>query len=78
MGIEELVEGETYEMKVTAKDPRGEGIGRIYDTVVFVRNIKTRIGKTYRIKVTNLHKTFAYAESLDNSKSFIGNGSLIL
>lgn len=78
MGVENVVVGETYEMRVAAKDPRGEGIGRINDVVVFMRNTKPRLGKTYKVKITNIHKTFAYAEPLDNSKPFIGNGTLIL
>jgi predicted RNA-binding protein with TRAM domain len=78
MGMEELVVGETYDMRIAAKDPRGEGIGKINDVVVFVRNAKSRLGKTYKVRITNLHETFAYAEPIDNSKPFIGNGSLIL
>ena len=37
-GIESLVEGNVYDLKVAAKDPNGEGIGRINNIVVFVRN----------------------------------------
>ena len=78
MGIEELVVGETYDLRIAAKDPRGEGIGKINDIVVFIKNTKPRLGKTYKVRITTTHKTFAYAEPLDNSKPFIGNGSLIL
>ena len=78
MGVEDVIVGETYDMRIAAKDPRGEGIGRINDVVVFMRNTKPRLGKTYKVRITNTHKTFAYAESIDNSKSFIGNGTLIL
>ncbi|MCL4364977.1 MAG: TRAM domain-containing protein [Candidatus Marsarchaeota archaeon] len=78
MGIDELEVGATYDLRIAAKDPRGEGIGRINDVVVFVKNTKSRLGKTYRVRITNMHKTFAYAEPIDNSKPFIGNGSLIL
>jgi len=78
MGIEELVVGGTYDLRITAKDPRGEGIGRINDVVVFIKNTKPRLGKTYKVRVTDNYKNFAYAEPLDNSKPFIGNGSLIL
>ncbi len=81
MGIDNLVEGETYEMRLSARSPKGEGIGRINDIVVFVKNAKARIGKTHRVKITKLHRTFAYAELAgvaDNSKYFIGNGSLIV
>ncbi len=79
-GIErELVEGGTYDVRVDARNPKGEGIGKINDIVVFVRNMKTRSGKTYPVKITKLYRTFAYAEPVEeNSKLFIGNGSLIV
>lgn len=77
--IGELLEGETYDLDIKAKNPRGEGIGMLNNTVVFVKNAKTRIGKAYKVKITKVHRTFAYAETLDeNSKYFIGNGSLII
>ncbi len=78
IGTRELEEGGTYEVRVDAKNPKGEGIGRINDIVVFIRNAKSRAGKTYTVKITKLHRTFAYAEMLENSKYFIGNGSLIV
>jgi predicted RNA-binding protein with TRAM domain len=75
----EILEGETYDLNIRAKNMRGEGIGMLNDTVVFVKNAKTRIGKAYRIRITKMHRTFAYAEMIDeNSKYFIGNGSLII
>ncbi len=77
-GTRELEEGGTYEVRVDAKNPKGEGIGKINDIVVFIRNAKARSGKTYTVKITKLHRTFAYAELLENSKYFIGNGSLIV
>ena len=80
MGMDGLVEGETYDLRLSARSPKGEGIGRINDIVVFVKNAKTRIGKTHRVRITKLYRTFAYAELTDpgNSKYFIGNGSLIV
>lgn len=80
MGMENLVEGETYDLRLNARSPKGEGIGRINDIVVFVKNAKARIGKTHRVKITKLHRTFAYAELIqqEDSKYFIGNGSLIV
>ncbi|MGA3020579.1 MAG: TRAM domain-containing protein [Candidatus Micrarchaeales archaeon] len=75
----EILEGETYDLNIKAKNMRGEGIGMLNDTVVFVKNAKTRIGKAYKIRITKMHRTFAYAEMIDeNSKYFIGNGSLII
>ncbi|MCL5239314.1 MAG: TRAM domain-containing protein [Candidatus Marsarchaeota archaeon] len=82
-GIEEMVgelqAGELYSLDIKGKNPRGEGIGSVNGVVVFVKNSKTRIGKAYRIKVIDAHRTFAYAEVVDeDSKYFIGNGSLII
>jgi predicted RNA-binding protein with TRAM domain len=75
----EILEGEIYDLNIRAKNMRGEGIGMLNDTVVFVKNAKTRIGKAYKIRITKTHRTFAYAEMVDeNSKYFIGNGSLII
>ncbi len=74
---ENLEEGTEYNLKVDAKGARGEGIGRIGNFVIFVKNAKTRIGNIYKIKVTNVHSTFAYAEIKDPKQQFIGNGSLI-
>ncbi len=76
---DELLEGSTYDMDIRAKNQRGEGIGMVNNMVVFVKNAKTRIGRAYKVKITKVHRTFAYAEALDdNSKYFIGNGSLII
>lgn len=75
---ENLNEGEVYEVKVSAKNPHNEGIGRINNLIVFIKNTKTRIGKSYRVKITKVYRTFAYAESLEGNKAFIGNGSLIV
>jgi len=77
IGNYELEEGLECSMKVDAKGARGEGIGRIGDFVIFVKNAKTRIGNIYRIKVTKVHRTFAYAELKDSKQQFIGNGSLV-
>ena len=81
METNELVEGGTYDVRLNARNPKGEGIGRINDVVVFVRNAHTRIGKTHRVKITKLYRTFAYAElaeMMNGSKYFIGNGSQIV
>lgn len=74
---ENLEEGTEHNLKVDAKGARGEGIGRIGDFVIFVKNAKTRIGNIYKVKVTKVHRTFAYAELKDNKQQFIGNGSLV-
>ena len=74
-----VMEGETYDLNIKAKNMRGEGIGMVRNIVVFVKNAKTRIGKVYKIKITKAYRTFAYAETIgENSKYFIGNGSLII
>ena len=75
---EELTEGEFCEVKVAAKNPHGEGIGRVKNIIVFVKNAKTRIGKSYPVKITKVYRTFAYAEPVESAKYFIGNGSLVI
>ena len=44
-----LEEGGTYEVKVDAKNPKGEGIGHVNDVVVFIRNAKARADSELRI-----------------------------
>ncbi len=79
MEMNNLVEGETYDMRLSARSPKGEGIGRVNDIVVFVKNAKARIGKIHKVRITKLYRTFAYAELAEgDSKYFIGNGSLII
>ncbi len=70
-------EGEVYSLAVKAKDARGIGIGKVGNFVIFVKNAKTRIGNIYKVKVTKVHRTFAYAELVDSDKSFVGNGSIL-
>ncbi|MGC8495847.1 MAG: TRAM domain-containing protein [Candidatus Micrarchaeia archaeon] len=74
---ESIEEGIEYELRVDAKGAHGEGIGRIGEITVFVQNAKTRIGNKYKVKITKLHRTFAYAELSDNSGKYVGNGSLL-
>ena len=78
----ELVEGEVYEVSIKAKNMHGEGIGNVNNTIVFVKNAKTRVGKSYKIRIVKVYRTFAYGEVVEenpnNSKYFIGNGSLVI
>ncbi len=74
LGVEE---GEMYHVAVKAKDARGAGIGRVGNFVIFIRNAKTRIGNIYKVKVTKVYRTFAYAELVEGGKQFVGNGSLL-
>ncbi|MEM3781544.1 MAG: TRAM domain-containing protein [Candidatus Micrarchaeaceae archaeon] len=83
MGEEALEEGSIYEISVRAKNMHGEGIGNISGNVVFVKNAKTRVGKAYKVRITKVYRTFAYGELAEeelenNSKYFIGNGSLVI
>jgi predicted RNA-binding protein with TRAM domain len=73
----DVEEGLEYSLKVDAKGARGEGIGKIGNLVVFVKNAKTRIGNIYKVKVTKVHRTFAYAELQNSKQQFVGNGSLV-
>ena len=74
---ENIQEGEVYELKVDAKGAHGEGIGKLGNLVIFVDNARTRIGNIYDIKVTKVHRTFAFAELLKSKKNIIGNGSAL-
>ena len=73
-----LTEGEICDLSIKAKNLHGEGIGTVNNNIIFVRNAKTRIGKTYKVRIKKLYRTFAYAELAEDSKYFIGNGSLII
>ena len=72
-----IEEGMELDLKVEAKGARGEGIGKVGDFVIFVNHAKTRIGNIYKVKVTKVYRTFAYAELAEGGKQFIGNGSLL-
>jgi predicted RNA-binding protein with TRAM domain len=74
----DLEEGSVYNIKVDAKGARGEGIGKIGQTVVFVKNAKTRIGNAYAVRITKVYRTFAYAELNQPRHMFIGNGSALV
>ncbi|MEM3791517.1 MAG: TRAM domain-containing protein [Candidatus Micrarchaeaceae archaeon] len=72
-----LEEGKLYDLQIRARNPRGEGIGHIEGTPVFVRNGKTRIGKIYKVKITKVYRTFAYAEPINSKEETIGRGSVL-
>ncbi len=74
--MDDLAEGQERELRVEAKGARGEGICKYGDLVVFVKDAKTRIGNSYKVKVTKVFRTFAYAELADAKRQFIA-GSLI-
>ncbi|MGC8571830.1 MAG: TRAM domain-containing protein [Candidatus Micrarchaeia archaeon] len=69
--VEEVEIGATYDIRVDAKGVRDEGIGRIGNLVVFIKNAKTRIGNMYKVKITKVYRTFAYGELVDNNKPII-------
>ena len=73
----DLSEGEEFLVKVGAKDAHGEGIAKLGNFVVFVKNGKTRIGNMYKVKLTKIYRTFAYAQLVDNKRQLIGNGSVL-
>jgi predicted RNA-binding protein with TRAM domain len=74
---ESIEEGMEYSIKIDAKGARGEGIGKLGDFVIFIKNAKTRIGNIYKVKVTKLHRTFGYAELCEMKHQFVGNGSML-
>jgi predicted RNA-binding protein with TRAM domain len=76
--ISDLVElGSVHQVKVDAKGAGDEGICKVGEFVLFIKNAKTRIGNSYKVKVTKVYRTFAYAELLDNKRGTLGNGGAI-
>jgi predicted RNA-binding protein with TRAM domain len=73
-----ITEGSEHEVKVIAKGARGEWISRIENITVIIRNAKMRIGNTYKIKVTKVYRTFAYAELNEGKGQLIGNSVIEL
>ncbi len=67
-----LEEGKVYDVKIEAKNARGEGIGKIEGFVVFIKNAKVRIGKNYKVIISKVYNTFAYGNLL-NDNDFIIN-----
>lgn len=74
----DVEEGSVYNVTVDAKGARGEGIGKVGQIVVFVKNSKTRIGNAYDVKITKVYRTFAYAELNHPRHLFVGNGSALI
>ncbi|MGC8537619.1 MAG: TRAM domain-containing protein [Candidatus Micrarchaeia archaeon] len=68
----DIIEGSEHEVKVIAKGARGEGISRIEEIPVIIRDAKIRIGNTYRVKITKVYRTFAYAELNEGKGQMIG------
>jgi predicted RNA-binding protein with TRAM domain len=52
--------GKEYDVKVTERSDRGDGIARIQGFVVFIKNGK--VGDNVRVKVTSVGNRFAIAE----------------
>ncbi len=76
--LDNIEEGSEYEVQVLSKSARGEGIGKISNMVVFIKDAKTRIGNKYKIRITKVHRTFAYAELNGAEHEFIGSSMLEL
>ena len=74
--VDDIIEGNECELKVEAKGARGEGIGKCGDLVVMVRDSKTRIGNIYKVKVTKVFRTFAYAEIANSKQQFIAGSPI--
>ncbi len=76
---DQIEEGVDYDLRVDAKGVNGEGIGRLGRIVVFVKDGKTRIGNTYKVKVTKRYRTFCNAQLVDQkAKPIIGDATLLL
>lgn len=69
--MEEIEEGEVVNIKIIAKNSKGEGIGKIGESFIFVKNCNPKIGKEYRIRIIKKYRTYAVAEPEN------GKGSLI-
>ena len=76
--MDDMTEGNECELKVEAKGARGEGIGKCGDLVVMVKDAKTRIGNIYTVKLTKVHRTFAYAELANSKQQFIAGSPIDL
>lgn len=75
--MSEIEEGMEYNLRVDAKGASGEGIGRIGNFVIFIKNAKTRIGNTYKIKVTKKYRTFCHAELMGKAEKMFGDVTII-
>ena len=75
----QVEEGVDYDLRVDAKGINGEGIGRLGRIVVFVKDGKTRVGNTYKVKVTKMYRTFCNAQLVEQkSKPIVGDVTLML
>jgi predicted RNA-binding protein with TRAM domain len=54
--------GKEYDVQVTERSDRGDGVARIQGFVIFVKNGK--VGDRVKIKVTSVGNRFAIAEVL--------------
>lgn len=70
---EKLIKGNDYIIKIFAKSLNGDGISKLGKFVIFIKNSKTKIGSTYKIKITKIYSTFANGEIIYNAKQYIGN-----
>ncbi|MCL5433680.1 MAG: TRAM domain-containing protein [Candidatus Marsarchaeota archaeon] len=63
--------GATYEIRIDAKGVRDEGIGKVGNFIIFIKDAKTRIGNMYKVKITKVYRTFAYGELVDINKPIV-------
>lgn len=67
--MDEIEEGEVINIKIIAKNTKGEGIGKVGESFVFVRNCD-KIGKEYKVRIIKKYRTYAIAEA-ENKESLI-------
>jgi len=67
--MDEIEEGEVINIKIIAKNTKGEGIGKIGENFVFVKNCD-KIGKEYKVKIIKKYRTYAIAEAEDKEMIF--------
>lgn len=67
----QLEVGSIHQVKVSAKGAMEEGIGRLGERVVFIKNSKTRLGNVYNVRITKVDGASVYAEVPDRIHSLL-------
>ncbi|MBS1264153.1 MAG: Translation initiation factor 2 subunit beta [Methanonatronarchaeales archaeon] len=61
-----LVEGETYEMKITGTGRKGDGVARLKNKTVFVSNAEE--GEVVRARIDNISGSMAWATAIERTE----------
>ncbi|MGB9703201.1 MAG: TRAM domain-containing protein [Candidatus Micrarchaeales archaeon] len=60
--MEEIEEGEVISVTIIAKNSKGEGIGKVGESFIFIRNCNPKIGNEYKVRIIKKYRTYAIAE----------------